>query len=94
MNLSNTAVKESNLDPSVQDLVKLIFDVKTMEKMVAEMNYDFKKGNLDDLKFKGFHLILILASICVSIAPLGRLSSSQIKAGYKALQQVEKLIST
>lgn len=59
---------DSKLHLKVQDLVKLICDVKSMEEAVVEMKYDAKK------------------------APLGKLTKSQIKAGYVALKEIEALI--
>lgn len=58
----------SKLDIKVQELVKLICNVKAMEDMVIEMKYDTQK------------------------APLGKLTTDQIKAGYLALKQIEKCI--
>lgn len=42
----------SKLDPRVQDLVKLIFDLKMMESVMAEMEFDVKKMPLGKLTKK------------------------------------------
>ena len=42
--------KECTLDPKVQDLLRLIFDMKMMEHVMAEMEYDVKKNPLGKLK--------------------------------------------
>ncbi|KAL8613854.1 hypothetical protein ACOMHN_032844 [Nucella lapillus] len=60
---------DSKLHLKVQELVKLICDVKSMEEAVVEMKYDAKK------------------------APLGKLTKTQIKAGYVALKEIEALIN-
>ncbi|KAJ3348914.1 Poly [ADP-ribose] polymerase 2 [Entophlyctis luteolus] len=46
----------SKLDPSVQDLVKLIFDLNLMEKEMVEIGYDAKKMPLGKLTKKTIEL--------------------------------------
>lgn len=41
-----TLKPESQLDLRVQELIKLICDVKTMEEVMVEMKYDTKKAPL------------------------------------------------
>jgi poly [ADP-ribose] polymerase len=63
-----TEVPESTLETQVQDLIKLICDISTMEQSVVEMEYDTKK------------------------APLGKITTEQIKAGYEALKRISDCI--
>jgi len=58
----------STLESQVQDLIKLICDISTMEQSVVEMEYDTKK------------------------APLGKITTEQIKAGYEALKRISDCI--
>ncbi|XP_059807570.1 poly [ADP-ribose] polymerase 2 [Hypanus sabinus] len=60
---------ESKLDHRLQELMKLICDIKTMEEMVLQMKYDTKK------------------------APLGKLTTEQIKAGYCSLRKIEDCLN-
>ncbi|VDI78312.1 poly [ADP-ribose] polymerase, partial [Mytilus galloprovincialis] len=60
---------DSKLDKSLQNLIDLICDVKSMEDAVKEMKYDAKK------------------------APLGKLTSDQVKAGYASLKKIETCIN-
>ncbi|XP_060082322.1 poly [ADP-ribose] polymerase 2-like isoform X2 [Ylistrum balloti] len=59
----------SKLEQSLQDLVNLICDIKSMEEAVIEMKYDAKK------------------------APLGKLTTEQVKAGYAALKVIDTCIT-
>uniref|UniRef100_A0A915KKE3 Poly [ADP-ribose] polymerase n=1 Tax=Romanomermis culicivorax TaxID=13658 RepID=A0A915KKE3_ROMCU len=59
----------SKLDVRVQNLIKLICDLKNMEQTVKEMQYDADKS------------------------PLGKLTTSQIKAGYEALSKIERILN-
>jgi len=63
------SVPDSKLEQRVQDLIKLICDIKTMEQSVIEMEYDTKK------------------------APLGKITTEQIKAGYAALKDISDSIT-
>jgi poly [ADP-ribose] polymerase len=47
---SNKPKAESKLTSKLQDLIRLIFDMKMMEKVMAEMEYDVKKNPLGKLK--------------------------------------------
>eukprot|EP00294_Goniomonas_avonlea_P012894 CAMPEP_0114554936 /NCGR_PEP_ID=MMETSP0114-20121206/8477_1 /TAXON_ID=31324 /ORGANISM="Goniomonas sp, Strain m" /LENGTH=645 /DNA_ID=CAMNT_0001740019 /DNA_START=6 /DNA_END=1943 /DNA_ORIENTATION=- len=53
--------KESTLDPKVQNLVRLIFDMKMMEQTMISMEYDVKKMPLGKLKkstvLKGYEVL-------------------------------------
>ncbi|XP_052061319.1 poly [ADP-ribose] polymerase 2-like [Mytilus californianus] len=60
---------DSKLDKSLQNLIDLICDVKSMEDAVKEMKYDAKK------------------------APLGKLTTDQVKAGYASLKKIETCIN-
>jgi len=42
----------SKLDPRIQDVIKMIFDLKTMEKTLTEMEFDIKKMPLGKLSKK------------------------------------------
>ncbi|XP_066537171.1 poly [ADP-ribose] polymerase 2 [Hoplias malabaricus] len=60
--------KPSQLDVTLQSLLKLICDIKAMEECVLEMKFDIKK------------------------APLGKLTSEQIRAGYASLKRIEECV--
>ncbi|XP_062916245.1 poly [ADP-ribose] polymerase 2 isoform X1 [Mobula hypostoma] len=60
---------ESKLDHRLQELMKLICDIKAMEEMVLQMKYDTRK------------------------APLGKLTTEQIKAGYCSLRKIEDCLN-
>jgi poly [ADP-ribose] polymerase len=47
--MGKKAQSSSKLDSRVQDLVKLIFDLKMMENVMTEMEYDIKKMPLGKL---------------------------------------------
>ncbi|KAH8380159.1 hypothetical protein KR009_009295 [Drosophila setifemur] len=51
LNLSNHSVK-SKLDPSVQDLIKLMFDVDSMKRTLMEFHIDMDKMPLGKLSMK------------------------------------------
>ena len=58
---SVTADATSKLDPRVQDLMCLIFDVKLMEASLAEMEFDLAKmplGNLKKTQIQAGYLVL------------------------------------
>ncbi|XP_065844770.1 poly [ADP-ribose] polymerase 2-like [Oscarella lobularis] len=42
-------IPESKLNKRVQELIEIIFDIRTMEKVVQEMNYDVEKAPLGKL---------------------------------------------
>ena len=63
------SVTESKLTGAVQELIKLISSLATMEQAVVEMEYDTRK------------------------APLGKVTTEQIRSGYRALQAVSDAIN-
>ena len=65
----SVAVPESKLTGAVQELIKLISSLATMEQAVVEMEYDTRK------------------------APLGKVTTEQIRSGYRALQAVSDAIN-
>lgn len=60
----------SKLDPRIEEVIDLIFNISEFEACMKEMEYDVKK------------------------APLGKLTTNQIKAGYQTLKKIEKCIKT
>lgn len=60
----------SKLDPRVEDVIDLIFNISEFEACMKEMEYDVAK------------------------APLGKLTTKQIKFGYEALKKIEEYIKT
>jgi poly [ADP-ribose] polymerase len=81
--MKNLPIPESKLDQRIQNLIQLICDVRAMEEALLEMKFDARKNPLG--KNEEFFLSIFFFFS-------GKLSSTQIKAGYAALKSIEKFI--
>ncbi len=83
--MKNLPVPESKLDKRIQNLIELICNVQAMEEALLEMKFDARKNPLGKQR-SSFNTWFCLFSSA------GKLSSSQIKAGYTALKEIETFI--
>jgi len=80
-----SAGSNSKLDPAIQSLVKMIFDVDSMKQTLLEFEVDRScHVNMTHLMF--------VPQIDVNKMPLGKLSKKQIESAYKVLTEALKEI--
>ncbi|XP_048742265.2 poly [ADP-ribose] polymerase 2-like [Ostrea edulis] len=72
---SDVKVPDSKIDQKIQNLMKMICDIKTMEDAVREMKYDCNKaplGKLTDEQIKAGYSALKVIDTCIEKGDFGR----------------------